>query len=893
MSKKDRKYVAYVVPQTHWDRAWYLSFEHFRIRLVRLTENLLTILENNPKYRFTFDGQTVVLEDVLQVRPELEKSLARHVKSKALSVGPWYVLPDEFLVSGEALVRNLLVGHQVAKRFGRVMKAGYIPDPFGHVSQLPQILKGFGIDSVLFMRGVGDEGDNLNTEFKWVAPDGETWVIACHLIGGYGNLHSWGRIHGVALEDQRVDYDQAVEHARNAIQHLINHRPTTNVLLLNNGVDHLPAQPSVPAMIEYTNERLDNCQLIQGDYEQYVQALKSAKPRLKPYQGELHNGRYFPLLSGVFSARMYLKQANERCLKLLEAYAEPLNAMNFVLGGEYPGGFLTYAWKETLKNHPHDDICGCSIDEVHRDMVSRFSHSRQVSEALTNHAFGALVANTNTARGPKGAPVVVFNPSTWKRDEPVRIRTALDADLLKGAKPMVVDGSGKAMPAKTTVGTVREHHEWRDGVLHKTNVVDVDADFMAEAIPSFGLKTFYVTAGKGTDLKPSVSARKSVLENEFLKVTVNKNGSLKVEDKKTRKVYPSLHIVEDTEDVGDEYDYSPLPKEATETFLSTKQAGSCSVKVVDDLGFKATLQIEQTFRVPKEVTPKRKRSSAKVAITIKTLVSLKAGSRRIDFATTIDNKAKDHRMRVLFPTGISSDSAYAASKFDVVQRSLKMPKGDGWCQPPVPTKHVDGFVSVNDSKRGFTVINRGLPEYEARKGQDGVTLCQALFRCVEWLSRGDMQTRSGHAGPGMHTPEAQCLGENTYQYAALIHQGDWEKSEAYIEAHHFNTEVLFSPTGRHTGELARATSLVELTPNSLVLSALKKAEEEDAVIIRFFNTGTRTVNAQAKFLWNIEKAFLANLNEETLKRIAVVKNNSVKMSVPAKRIVTIKLFFKK
>ncbi|HNT33797.1 MAG TPA: glycoside hydrolase family 38 C-terminal domain-containing protein, partial [bacterium] len=746
MSKKDRKYVAYVVPQTHWDRAWYLSFEHFRIRLVRLTENLLKILEKNPKYRFTFDGQTVVLEDVLQVRPEFEKALTRHVKSKALSVGPWYVLPDEFLVSGEALVRNLLIGHQVAKRFGRVMKAGYIPDPFGHVSQLPQILKGFGIDSVLFMRGIGEEGDNLNTEFRWIAPDGETAVIACHLIGGYGNLHSWGRIHGVALEDERVDFDQAVEHARNAINHLIAHRPTTNVLLLNNGVDHLPAQPSVPAMIKYTNEKLDNCKLIQGDYEEYVEALKKAKPRLKPHQGELHNGRYFPLLSGVFSARMYLKQANERCLRLLEAYAEPLSAMNFVLGGQYPGGFLTYAWKETLKNHPHDDICGCSIDAVHRDMVSRFAHSRQVSEALTDQALGALTANTNTANGPKGAAVVAFNPSTWQRNEPVRIRTAVPAELIADGKATVVDGSGKTMHAKTVVHPVREQHHWRDGKLEKSLVVDVDAEFMAEALPSFGLKTFYVTAARGKDPKPSVTARKTGLENEFFRLSVNKNGTLKVEDKSTRKVYPSLHLIEDIEDVGDEYDYSPLPQEATETFLSTKCGTVSSVKVLEDLGFKATLGIEQTLRIPKEVTPKRKRSSAKVAVSVKTLVSLSAGSRRIDFTTTINNTAEDHRMRVLFPTGICSDKVYAAGKFDVLERSLNVPKGEGWCQPPVPTKHVDGFVSVNDNRFGFTVINRGLPEYEAQKGKDGVTLCQTLFRSVEWLSRGDMQTRSGHAG---------------------------------------------------------------------------------------------------------------------------------------------------
>jgi len=194
MAKRSEQAVAIVVSHTHWDRAWYLPFEKFRIRLVRLTEKLLRILRENPRFTFTFDGQTVVLEDVLQVRPEWEAELKEHISAGRILVGPWYVLPDEFLVSGEALLRNLLIGHRIAQRFGRVMKVGYIPDPFGHIAQLPQILNGFGLDTFLFMRGMGDEGEELGSEFWWVAPDGESKVLAHHQITSYCNAAHLGYV---------------------------------------------------------------------------------------------------------------------------------------------------------------------------------------------------------------------------------------------------------------------------------------------------------------------------------------------------------------------------------------------------------------------------------------------------------------------------------------------------------------------------------------------------------------------------------------------------------------------------------------------------------------------------------------------------------------------------
>jgi len=213
-----------VVPHTHWDREWYHSFQQFRARLVEMMDALLALLEREPRFTsFTLDGQTILLEDYLEVRPERRAEIQEWVRQGRLLVGPWYTSPDEFLVSAEALIRNLMLGHRIAAEFGGPMKVGYLPDSFGQTAQLPQILQGFGIGAAVFWRGVGDEPGQ--TEFRWKAPDGST-VLAVHLPEGYGNA-----------ADLPADREALVERLAEVRQQLAI-GATTDHLLLMNGSDH-------------------------------------------------------------------------------------------------------------------------------------------------------------------------------------------------------------------------------------------------------------------------------------------------------------------------------------------------------------------------------------------------------------------------------------------------------------------------------------------------------------------------------------------------------------------------------------------------------------------------------------------------------------------------------
>ncbi|MHA1336904.1 MAG: hypothetical protein ACTSPW_14405, partial [Promethearchaeota archaeon] len=373
-----------LVSETHWDREWYLPFQEYRARLVILIDKLLDLLQSKPEFRnFTLDGQTIVLEDYLEVKSDKKEILKNFIKQGRISVGPMYILPDEFLISGESLIRNLMFGHQIAAKFGRVMKAGYIPDPFGHIAQLPQILSGFEIPSVLFARGFGDEFDKneLNIEFLWQAPSNAASILGIHLIEGYGS---------VAALDTRIK-DGKYHYALRKIKRVVSkmeHRTATPIIVLNNGSDHLEAQPEIPEIIKQWNEANPDKPIEHADFEYYIQKVLECKPNLKLFCGELRGGKYQNLLSGVLSARMWIKQRNTSIEYLYEKYTEPISLISWAITKnfkpilDYPAEYIKVGYKWLIKNHPHDSICGCSIDQVHEEMKTRFDWAEQIGNEI-------------------------------------------------------------------------------------------------------------------------------------------------------------------------------------------------------------------------------------------------------------------------------------------------------------------------------------------------------------------------------------------------------------------------------------------------------------------------------------------------------------------------------
>lgn len=880
-----KKWTAILVSHTHWDREWYRTFQGFRRLLVRLTDRLLSIMESNPRYKyFVFDGQTIVLEDYLEIRPENEERIRKLVQEGRLHIGPWYVLPDEFLVSGESLVRNLLIGHLISEKFGRAMKVGYLPDPFGHIAQMPQILQGFGINAFMFHRGLGDEWEGLNTEFWWEALDG-TKVLAIYQLHGYCNAMGLGYAQVFAEPGTiPVDFDNAVERIRREVEDLSRYA-STRYLLLNNGCDHLEPQPELPEIIDYANSKLEDVEVVHSTFEELVEKILAENPKLGTIKGELHWGRYHPLLLGVFSTRLYLKQENFLTQRALEKYAEPMCSLAWLKGKPYEGAFLLKAWKYLISNHPHDSICGCSVDEVHRDMLPRFSAARQIAETHFEESANFLTQRINTEREGARAAVVVFNPHSWEVTDVARAHIEFPIFPDQTIHNIVVrDDTGKIVLSQLSnvkISSPRHPHPLNQLVW------EGDIVLSAENIPPLGYKTYYLEeVREPKKLSSLLEATPTSLENAFVKVEVNPNGTIDITDKRSGQVYKGCNLFEDTEDIGDEYNYSPAVNSET----ITSAGASALVSLVERGPVSATIKVELILDLPEEIAEGRTTRSRKlVPCHITSYITLHAGMPRVDIETEIDNRAKDHRLRVHFPTNLYANEVIADTQFGVLRRKIQLPKGEGWIEKPVGTKAMQSFVAIESRGLGLCVVAQGLPEYEAIDTPNGVDLAITLLRSVGWLSRGDLLTRPYNAGPQYPTPEAQCIGKHTVRYSVIPFVNTFEEAKPWVLAYQFTAPLRSVITLPSKGSLPSAYSLLKVEPQELVLSAVKKAEKEDALIVRFYNIASYEVDGRITLSEAPKRVVLANLLEEDIEELSA--NQQLEVKVKPFQIITLKLFY--
>lgn len=754
-----RRQVA-VIPHTHWDREWYSPFQTFRLQLVDLLDELLPGLEADPSYaHFMLDGQMAVVDDYLAVRPEAEAGLRRLAASGRLGVGPWYILMDEFLVSGETIVRDLQLGLERAAGFGGAMEVGYLPDMFGHVAQMPQLLRQFGFEHAVVWRGVPSAVDR--TGFWWEAPDGST-VRAEYLPQGYGN--------GAPVPDDPKQLVRRVAEFDALYGDLL-----VGPILWMDGTDHMPPQPWLGRVVAEANE-------IQDDYRLTVTSLAAylaAAPveGLPTWHGELRSGARANLLMGVASNRVDVKQAAARAERSLERLAEPLSALLLPVE-RWPGALLREAWLLVIRNAAHDSICACSVDEVCDAVLHRYAEARQIGDGLARRALEWL-----GLRLP-GEGRAVVNPSSSERDGVVELtipgddlpdgtqlvsRRAAAQTLLEGDVAMLAtvvlelehrprltsvtlvaaDGTTLLHAERDTAGqlvtpavrgALRELAAARAGAgpqvrLDVSQPPTVRVLARAVAVPGFGWQVWEPAA---LDVPPVEVDASAGMSNGLVSVAVDPvDGTWSIDG------HRGLGRLVDSGDVGDTYNYCPPADDVV-----VDAPVSVAMRTIEAGPVRARLEVTSRY------------VWSGVGVDVRTVLEVCAGERLVRVTTAFDNRARDHRLRAVLPLPHRASSSQAECAFAVVERGLHAEGGP--TEQPMPTFPSRRFVRAG----GLTVVHEGLLEYELIDG--GHALALTLLRCTGLLSQGPMTTRPLPAGPFVSMEGPQMQGPLEVRYAVQL-----------------------------------------------------------------------------------------------------------------------------
>lgn len=870
ISRSEADKTVLIVPHTHWDREWYWSLAGYRHRLIDLMDDVLSRLETPDAPDglpvFWLDSQIAPVLDYLESKPENTDRIRRLIQQNKLRIGPWFIQADEHLVDGEACVRNLLLGRFYGQMFGPLQSVGYVPDQFGHTAQLPQILRKAGIDNAVFWRAIVDQSKNRLT---WRGPDGSE-VFVLWLQDSYAN----------AMELPE-DVAGAVQKIKEAIDKDRKFN-ADGIRLMMAGVDHSLTAPVLKQAAAALQQEWSIPVQIVGLDEVVQQSRTAAQKNLPQVQGEL---LYSPHLHGCWTSRNYLKQANDRCCRLLEQWAEPLAAFALWSAGIDLRAELRTAWKELVLNHPHDSICGCSTDEVHRAMMARFEIAETMARNVATRAALALqlaaafpgqkidVLNRSINRIQDRTPthLTVWNPAGRTVGETFLVDILWPDENIAGLQ--FRDSRDQVLSTQTIEQEPQHFRRWRP---HGNPTRHAGRRFRlavqpAEPIPASGFAAFKVeplTAAtlvdhmqemKKTSERSSATpagrmqCRMNVLENETLRIEVQPDGSCDLMHKPSGRTFRRLCTLADFGEAGDSY--SHIVPTRDEQILP--QAGTVSITAAGPLF--SEIQVHTKMMLPAgRSADKRGRSKRRVACPVTVRYSLGAGWPYAKVQIDFDNRVRHHLLRAIFPTGATPESYAGVScsspatagswpatafshhvacvPFASLQRGTlpvewqqtdrgQMPLWpDGWPQL--------GWIDLPSEKANLAIIAPGTPHYDIQpNGTCRVNLLRT-FSHLLWSWE-----------PMYSWPEGQCLGRQTFQFALYPHTKDYVTDQIHAVAG-MTALGLHATLGESFPQELLQGSIVGIEPSAVRITALKPADNNHSLILRLLNdsnTPTDTV----------------------------------------------------
>lgn len=843
----------HVVPHMHWDREWYFTAEESKILLMNNMEEIMSRLENDDDYpTYTLDGQTAILEDYFSIMPQNRERVKRLVEQGRLIIGPWYTQTDEMVVGQESIVRNLLYGHKDCEEFGRVMKIGYLPDSFGQSSQLPMILNGFDINRCMFWRGTSERYGTDKTEFYWKSDDGSR-VLTQLLPLGYAI--------GKYLP---IDFD-ALKNRCDKYMPVLDKGATTDHIILPNGHDQMPIQKNIDDVLKQLHNVYPGKTFFLSDYEKVFDELEKSDD-FYTVRGEFLDGKYMRVHRSIFSSRADIKSMNTRIENKITNILEPLASMAYALGFEYYHGYIESIWKEIMKNHAHDSMGCCCSDHVHQDIINRFFTAEEKVDRLI--AYYKRKITDAMDKEISLDKLTVFNLLPYDRHQIVeaQVTTRMKAFKLMDENKNNVDFeivNQEVVDAGLIDRQIVHYGNYNPFVKY---TIQLHCD-----IPSMGYMTYFILEN---DSLPEENKREiEKIENKFYEIDFNENGTINIFDKIRKTRYNEVLKLEDGSDDGDGYDYSPLEND----FIITSENVKADIYVSKE-GYKSVACISYKLDCPKDLES-RKQHKLDSSIDVKFDIELFDDSPFIKINTTIDNKAKDHRVRLLIPSEINgknsvSDNQFGMIKRPVVDEAIKVWEKDNWTERPDAIYPMLSYASIEDSH--IAAITNSVREYEII-GDEYNQLAITLFRCTGYLGKEDLLRRPGRpSGIKMETPDQQLLKTMQFEISLATYGNSEELAGLAKECLTPITTYNKMPYNAMKMNDVEFTvpykySLFKQENNKLTLSTVKKAEKEEGLVLRFFNTDN---DVQCLCL-NKEVDKTLNLNEEQCDRDTCLKMNQV------------------
>ncbi len=834
----------YILSSTHWDREWYQTFQQYRFRLTRMMDGLLETFENFPDYKYYhLDGQTIPLKDYLEIRPENRGKIEKLIKDGRLLIGPWYCMPDEFLISGEALLRNLQRGYSDCMQWGvEPCRNGYVCDIFGHNTQLPQIFAGFDIPMVSLFRGACDHPDRA---FTWQGADGtRTFVNVQHKDCAYSEFYFNARF--IFDKKEELNLDGIAARVRKYIDEELPLCPTSAFTMID-GVDHIDVEDRIPQILNHLNKTFGDVEFIHSNNEDYLTDILTENKTLDVVEGPLYaiakRGVNNALLKNVLSSQVHLKQDNNYCESQLTFTVEPYAMFSRMLkdtanpGTRYyryvdKKGFIDAAWEFVLQNQPHDSICGCSITAVHEDNVNRFKQAKEIINTVKTDSLVHMTYAVNTAGKGKNGAVVVYNPS----QNTIKGIREIEFEIQAGTHHSnfrFYNEKGENIKTTST-----GYHTYSKKVANYNQLIEMPGYevytlALPLEIPPYGYTTItydsLLTHRNGNEswqyieYQPpqrnigSMRTSKNTIDNGALVISVNGNGTINVLDKLSGSLYDNLLLFEDCADVGEGWNY--IKPMFDKEYLST--ASSAQVSFMCDSPDMVKLCITAEMTIP-DRNAGITRSDKTSVMLIENILTVYKNERSIVIKTKVDNKHTEHRLRAVFETGIKTDKFKTSLPFDITEWDIE--KEDNTYDKETDTfvNPNQGLISVSDGRRGLAVYNNGLYE-TAVHNKDSAAVYLTLFRSFP----NEVAQNAGVMG--------RMLFAMTFDYK-LEFFSDISDSALMKNANEFKNGLECVSAKTHEGPLGSSGSLFDMT-GAAVLSGMRDVtvDGKNCIEIRIYD----------------------------------------------------------